>query len=81
MTIALTLPQFNRACGEQGWQPDERYEQFTKVLGGNMRTTWEEVLETTYWSNVQHRTNANWLKAVDTLICKFLNCKKPRNVQ
>ena len=58
--IALTLPQFNRAHAEQGWQPRERYEQFAKVLGGDMRTTWEEVLETDYRSNSTNRTNNNW---------------------
>ena len=42
--VALTLPQFNRAYGEQGWQAHDRYEKFAKVLGGNMCTIWEEVL-------------------------------------
>ena len=79
--IAITLPQFNRACDEQNWEEAERYEQFTKVLGGDMRTTWEEVLESGTYSRERNRTANAWPKAVDALICKFLNCKKPRDVQ
>ena len=79
--IAITLPQFNIAHTEQGWTHRNRYEQLTKVLNGDMRTTWEEVLESNDFKDDDKRTNANWPKAVDTLICKFLNCKKPRDVQ
>ena len=79
--IAITLPQFTTAYAEQGWTHRNRYEQFTKVLNGDMRTTWEEVLESNDFKDDNKRTDANWPKAVDTLICKFLNCKKPRDVQ
>ena len=79
--IALTLQQFTRAYAEQGWTQKARYEQLTKVLGGNMRTTWEEILRSQYWCDERRRTGNNRNEAMDQLISKFLNCKKPHDVQ
>jgi len=78
--IALTMPQFQEAYKEQQWTETEGYTQLTKVLNGTLKTAWEETLKADY-SEDSSRTDANWDVVIDKLIVRFLNCKKPRDVQ
>jgi len=65
---------------EQKWSQVEGYSQLAKVLNGTLKTAWEETLNADF-SNDADRTDANWDGAIDKLIIRFLNCKKPRDVQ
>jgi len=78
--IALTYTQFLQAYKEQDCNEVEGYSQLAKVLNGTLKTAWEETMDDDY-SDDADRTNANWDSAIDKLIIRFLNCKKPRNVQ
>lgn len=78
--IALTLPAFEIAYKEQGWTPSEAYEKFGKCLTGDMKTSWEETLDKDY-PDESDRTDGNWEAAKDSFIKKYLNCKRPRDVQ
>ena len=79
--LALTLPQFEVAYKEQGWTPSEAYEKFGKCLTGDMKVAWEETLDKDYPDEMADRTDANWESAKDAFIKKYLNCKRPRDVQ
>ena len=78
--IALTYAQFLQAYKEQDWNEVEGYSQLAKVLNGTLKTAWEETLDADF-SYDADRTNANWDSAIDKLIVRFLNCKKPHDVQ
>ena len=78
--IGLTYPQFLQAYKEQSWTEVEGWSQLAKVLNGTLKTAWEETLEADF-SKDAARIDTNWDSAIDKLIIRFLNCKKPRDVQ
>ena len=78
--IALTLPQFEEAYKEQDWTAAEAYTQFAKCLTGELRVAWDETLDKEFPRD-DERTDANWERAKDTFIRRYLNCKRPRDVQ
>ena len=78
--IVLTYPQCLQAYKEQDWTEVEGYSLLVNVLNGNLKTVWEETLDANF-SNEATRTADNWDPPIDKLIVRFLNCKKPRNVQ
>ena len=78
--LSLTLPQFEIAFREQEWDDKVAYENFSKVLTGELRVAWEETLDKEYSDPVM-RNSTNWDDAAATLLRCFLNCKRPRDVQ
>ena len=78
--LANTLPQFAIAYKVQQWSEAEGYSQFTKALVGDMKIAWEETLEQDF-PDESDRTGANWDRANYTFVKKYLNCKRPRDVQ
>ena len=78
--IGLTYPRFLQAHKEQKWTEEEGYSQLAKVLNGTPKAAWEETLDADF-SDEADRTDAYWDEAIDKLIVRFLNCKKPRDVQ
>ena len=79
--LALTYPQFAQAYIEQEWSQEQGYTQLTKVLNGTLKITWEEVLDSPDFADPLSRTDDRWDDAISQLICKFLNCRRPRDVQ
>ena len=51
-----------------------------KVINGALKIAWEETLDANF-SNEATQTDAKWDGAIDKLIIRFLNCKKPCDVQ
>ena len=78
--LALTLPQFNDAYKEQNWESHEGYTKFGSVLTGDMKVTWDETLEKEFPQD-SDRTDDAWESAVDSFVKRYLNCKRPRDVQ
>ena len=78
--MGLTYPQFLQAYKEQDWTKVEGYSRLAKVLNGTLETAWEENLDADFRDEA-NRTDDNWDPAIDKLIVRFLNFKKPRDVQ
>ena len=78
--FALTFPQFEHAYIEQDWSEEEAYSQLTKCLHGDMKVAWEETLDKDYPDEAD-RTDANWVECKNKFVVRYLNCKRPRDVQ
>ena len=77
--LSLTKPQFETARKEQNWTGEEMFDHFTQVLSGDIKTAWEETLESDFASSAT-RIHQNWEDAQSKFIDRYLNCPKSRDV-
>ena len=61
------------------WPGHEKWTAFSECLARDFQNSWDKVVQVDY-SEKEQRTDANFDKAVDRLISKFLNCENPRDV-
>ena len=55
------------------------FDHFTQVLSGDVKTAWEETLESDFASSAT-RTHQNWDDAQTKFIDRYLNCPKSQDV-
>ena len=67
--LSLMKLQFDTARKEQNWTGAEIYDHSTQCLTGDIKTSWEETLESDYPQESQ-RTHPTW----DTAQDKFMSC-------
>ncbi len=79
--ISLTYQQFLQVYSEQKWSKVQGYTWLTKVLNGTLKITWKEVLDSPDFADPALRMDDCWETAISQLICKFLNYKRPCDVQ
>ena len=75
----MTLLEFELAYKEQDWPAQDTYMYFGKCLSGDMKVAWDDMLEN-HFSNIDMRDDANWVRAKDTFVREYVNCKHARDV-
>lgn len=88
--LEKTLPAFNRAGELFNWDWVESFSEFENCLEGNYKTSWQEILDEKFPEPLvgdpvdpdkDRSQGENFKKAIDMLVCKILDNKKPRDVQ
>ena len=57
--LLLTKPPFETAHKEQNWTGEEMFDHSTQVLSGDIKTAWEEILDSDF-SLSSSRTYTSW---------------------
>ena len=77
--LGTTLTEFNELQQESAYPNHEKWTAFRKCLVGDVKTTWDEVVDKNY-KYQSTRTTDEFKVALEKFITKLLNCDYSRDV-